>query len=358
MATVTRPKVDRIRPGELVRRALEGELRIPPFQRPFRWETTDVVNLFDSILRGYPVGNLLMWQRPAHAATVRLGPLVIDAPDATSALWVVDGQQRVISLVGALAGVPDTRDPRYRIYFDLRRGRFVSGGAGERVRDTWLPVSVALDNTRLLPWQRERSWLTDQQIKQCDEVATALRDYEIPMYVVEGDDEQALREIFDRLNSFGKRLKKSEVFQALHAVADQRQPSDLADLAASVRDLGFGEFTPDVLMQSLLAGRNPRVDRDFHEEFADEEDKHTAFVGAEKALGQVVEFLRLEAGIPHIRTVAVHPLRPGPGEVRDAVRPAGRAARTTAAPVDLARFGPRPARWPTGVAPPHRRSRR
>lgn len=108
---VTKPRVDRIRPAELVRLGLEGKLRIPPFQRPFRWESTDVVNLFDSILRGYPVGNLLMWERPAVAAQVTLGPLVLDAPAVADALWVVDGQQRVASLVGALAA-PPTRATR------------------------------------------------------------------------------------------------------------------------------------------------------------------------------------------------------------------------------------------------------
>lgn len=303
MTAVTKPRVDKIRPTELVRLAVAGGLRIPPFQRPFRWETADVVNLFDSILRGYPVGNLLMWQRSARAGTVHLGPLVIDAPAANDALWVVDGQQRVASLVGALAGPADTRDPRFRIYFDLDRERFVSGGTGGRVRDTWLPVFVAVDNTLLLPWQRERSWLTDEQIRRCDEIGTALRDYEIPMYVVTGDDEQALRDIFDRLNNFGKRLKKSEVFQALHAVADQREPSDLAALAANVRRFGYGDFTPDVLMQSLLAGRDARIDRDFHEEFTDEADKHAAFVAVEKSLDRIIEFLRWEVDIPHVRLV-------------------------------------------------------
>ncbi len=50
-----------------------GRLRVPEFQRNFRWTRKDVLNLFDSILKGYPIGSLLLWSRPAQEAQVRLG---------------------------------------------------------------------------------------------------------------------------------------------------------------------------------------------------------------------------------------------------------------------------------------------
>ena len=113
MATVIRPRVEQIRPVELVVWARRGRLRIPSFQRSFRWDRDDVVKLFDSVLRGYPVGTLLMWQRPAAAARLEIGPLKIDAPEAVDAYWVVDGQQRVTSLVGALAASPEWATPGF-----------------------------------------------------------------------------------------------------------------------------------------------------------------------------------------------------------------------------------------------------
>ena len=102
MAAVTKPRVDRTRPTELVEWALTGRIRIPHFQRPFRWEKDDIRQLFDSIFRGYPIGALLMWRRPASAGPLEIGPLVIDATETPDALWVIDGQQRITSLVGAL----------------------------------------------------------------------------------------------------------------------------------------------------------------------------------------------------------------------------------------------------------------
>ncbi|MEZ0076592.1 DUF262 domain-containing protein [Planotetraspora sp. GP83] len=301
MATVTRPRVEQTRPGQLVEWAQSGRLRVPYFQRSYRWERDDVVKLFDSILRGYPIGNLLMWQRPADAAVLEVGPLAVTAPQVPDALWVVDGQQRITSLVGALAAPADTVDPRFRIFYDLRQDTFVSAGRREDVPGHWLPVPVSLSNVSVLAWQRERSWLTDLDIARCDAVVTSIRDYSIPMYVVEGDDEQALRVIFDRLNNFGRRLTQAEIFNALHTVSGQMEPSGLAALAANVKGFGFGEIPERVLMQSVLAIRGGRIDRDFRGEFSDDTDRHEAFKRTEHALGIAIDFLRDEAAIPHVR---------------------------------------------------------
>lgn len=51
---------------ELVR-MLEGKkLLIPPFQREFVWEPEDVLTLWDSLYRFYPIGSLLCWESPAY----------------------------------------------------------------------------------------------------------------------------------------------------------------------------------------------------------------------------------------------------------------------------------------------------
>lgn len=303
MVAVTRPRVQTVQPRDLVDRAQRGEIRIPAFQRSYRWERNDVTELFDSIFRGYPISNLLFWQRPAPAEIVTIGHLIVEAPALGDALWVVDGQQRITSLVGALTATEDTVDPRFRIYFDLSRGEFVSVSRGRTAGPDLLPVSVALNTAAANAWIRARQQLTDEQIALADQVVAAIRDYEIPMYVVTGDDERALRNIFDRMNTFGKSLKSSEVFNALHSLAGHREPSDLHTLSASVRTFGFGELSEQILMQSLLAIRDPKVDRDFRDEFKDNKDLHEALVSTETALGHVVDFLRNFAQIPHIRLV-------------------------------------------------------
>ena len=303
MAAVTRPKVDSVLPSELVEAALAGRIRIPSFQRSYRWERNDVTELFDSILRGYPIGNLLVWQRPAPSGIVTIGHLRIDAPALGDAYWIVDGQQRITSLVGALTASPETVDPRFRIYFDLNRAEFVSLARLQQPGNNLLPMALVLSTAEANAWIRARPHLNETQIALADQVVAAIRDYRIPMYIVSGDDDRALRDIFDRMNTFGKPLKSAEVFNALHSLSGEQVPSDLHTLGDSVRTFGFGRLSEQVLMQSLLALRGPKVDRNFRNEFKSNGDRHEAFVSTEVALGHVVDFLRDVARIPHIKLV-------------------------------------------------------
>ena len=57
---------------DLVRHARSGRLRVPAFQRAFKWERDDVEKLFDSIWHGYPIGTLLLWAKAAPAARLSL----------------------------------------------------------------------------------------------------------------------------------------------------------------------------------------------------------------------------------------------------------------------------------------------
>lgn len=46
----------------LVKEVLDGELLLPEMQRDYVWKSTQVRNLFDSLYRGYPSGQLLVWE--------------------------------------------------------------------------------------------------------------------------------------------------------------------------------------------------------------------------------------------------------------------------------------------------------
>src|SRR5262245_51166734 len=154
MHTLERPRVEYWTPADLVTGAQRGLIRIPPFQRPFRWETTDVVALFDSLLRGFPIGNLLFWQRPASAQALNIGPVAVDAPAVDRAYWVVDGQQRITSIVGVLTAADSAPDPRFRIHLDLDSGTFRAAGGRQPAPPTWLPLNHLLDTSTLLRWMR------------------------------------------------------------------------------------------------------------------------------------------------------------------------------------------------------------
>src|ERR1041384_2207899 len=92
---VRRPEAKTDSVEDLVAAAMRGEVRIPVFQRGLEWQSNHVLDLFDSIYRGFPIGSLLLRRAPATAGTVRIGPVTVFGIETKSALWVVDGQQRL-----------------------------------------------------------------------------------------------------------------------------------------------------------------------------------------------------------------------------------------------------------------------
>lgn len=300
---VARPTTTADTIPELVSAAREGQLRIPPFQRRFRWGRTDIEHLFDSIWAGYPIGSLLLWRREAPAALVEFGPVLVNAGARSDALYVVDGQQRLTSLVGVLAAPADVHGD-FELYFDIAQTQFRYRGS-RTLPSTWVPVRLALDTNALLTWLlefRERGG-TPEQVDTVTTMGERLREFRIPVSTVSNANEDTLRVIFDRMNNFGRRLTKAEVFQALHAASGDAEPHDLTDVGDVAAGLGFGNLRDDTLLRAVLAIRGGDVFRDFHREFDDGDDPAVTYARAADALRRAVQFLQGEAGIPHVRAL-------------------------------------------------------
>lgn len=87
--------------GQLVELVEDGALRLPRFQRPWVWTDAQIVRLFDSFFGHYHTGSLILWDRyELPANTERFGEVEVASPAGRAAL-VVDGQQRIGSIVTA-----------------------------------------------------------------------------------------------------------------------------------------------------------------------------------------------------------------------------------------------------------------
>lgn len=301
----SRPTAETFALDDLVGWAWQGRIRIPSFQRGLRWSQRDVVQLFDSILNGYPIGSLLFWEREALAETVTLGPLQIDAP-ADTAFYVVDGQQRMTALAAALSPRGED-DKRFQVGYELSSGRYVARPIRES--ETYVPAHVLWDLQGLLGWFRDKPHLMDL-FDAAAGVSKSLRDVKIPAYVVRQDDEDTLRTIFDRMNNAGKTLTRGEVFAALHRPAADDSLSFRAVGEQLDARTGFGALDEGVGMQIVLARRGPDVMREIRNEFerdakgrdahAVDESPAEAFTRGLDAAVTGVRFLQRAAGVPHL----------------------------------------------------------
>jgi hypothetical protein len=282
---------------DILRRAKKGQLYIPIFQRSFRWEADDVCKLFDSIYRGYPVGDLLLWETErTDGSATSFGPVGF-TPARGRGFVIIDGQQRVTSLVAALLG-GDTESSKFNLSFDLEARRFVHPRSRGTPPETWLPLSEVSDTVRFLEWLQARK-LPNELVTSANLLVRSLRDYRLPVYVVHTDDEKQIREIFERLNTTGKRLTATEIFAALQR---GRQGADLRELAIEFKELGFGTLDEDWLLKAVAAILGVDVTKNLGETLHGIE---TGRIGegisdAAQSIRRVVQFLRQDASIAHI----------------------------------------------------------
>ncbi|MGF9663153.1 DUF262 domain-containing protein [Arthrobacter crystallopoietes] len=101
-----------------LRQIQERKLILPAIQREYVWKPSQIIRVFDSIMRGYPVGSFLSWRvlpetiskfkfygfmKDYSAFDNRHNP-VVDIPTDREIVAVLDGQQRLTSLNIGLRG--------------------------------------------------------------------------------------------------------------------------------------------------------------------------------------------------------------------------------------------------------------
>src|SRR5476651_846218 len=96
-----RLEIQQIKVRQLVEDYRGGLLVIPEFQREYVWKPSRAPKLLDSIYRGYPVSVLLIWTSDVQARARRRDPRPLPANLVS---WLIDGQQRVITLSRILSG--------------------------------------------------------------------------------------------------------------------------------------------------------------------------------------------------------------------------------------------------------------
>lgn len=243
------------------------------------------------------MGDLLLARQPAEAAQLSFGPVTLDAPAQTEAWFIVDGQQRVTALAGALLHPDDIPyGNRHAVWFDLETRTF-EHLASNSPKVTWLPLNVLADSTRLLRWldawplRRARPELFDVAL----DLSKAIREYRLPVYLLDGSDEAALRLIFKRVNTAGIGMEEAEVFDALYGRGEERP---LHDACQRLTEQGFGTLSPKWFERVVRVVSGVDLRRRGEDQLGTQQVQE-----AEQAMGRAMTFLRHDAGIPHLATL-------------------------------------------------------
>ena len=299
--------------GKLVERVVAGKIRVLRFQRAFVWKHADLRALLDSVLRGIPIGSILVWDTERHVeSTPRIGPVEISSRPEGLVGYLLDGQQRVSTLVGTLRLTGDAEpivdQIDWRVYYDLDNQEFVhvrepTGRAGRQYFPVRSLLSTAgfFDACRRIQSETGDSDLALQRLAEADRLANAFRDYQLPLIHIQEADLESAVTVFARLNRTGRRMTADEMVSALtYQEGEFHLAQMLNDFKSELKKKGFENLGRVFLLRSVLAA----LDLDIYaKDWADLMVKPQVREKLPKAFGSAAQGIR--RALKMLRTLGV-----------------------------------------------------
>ena len=294
--------------GKLVEQVAAGRIRVPRFQRAFVWKQADLHDLLDSVIRGFPIGSILVWEtEDAIESAPRVGPIEISDRPGGQVGYLLDGQQRVSTLVGTLR-LPDEAESiedgvNWRLYCDLDSREFLPTPP-DKIEPRHFPVRSLLDTAGFIAACRRIAGEVDDRdvarrwLNEADRLASAFRDYQLPLIRIREANLDSAVAVFARLNRKGRKMAADEMVSALtYREGEFHLAAKLDEFKDKLAWKGFGNLDRVLLLRSVLAA----LGRDIYaKDWADlmvkpevRERLPEAFESAETGINRALDFLKI-----------------------------------------------------------------
>jgi hypothetical protein len=273
---------------------------LPAIQREFVWKTEQIRTLFDSLMRGYPIGAFLYWRVEPDTARQftfydfltnyheKENPYApkIAIPSGQGVTAILDGQQRLTALNIGLYGSHAERTPRKRwanpdafpkkrLYIDLRDDSGVDelgmvytldfltdaeARASDGGPNHWYPVSEIMslpDSGPAIMAELEKRKLTGgTAFNVLYRLFQAVREMPaINAFQEESQDPDKVLDIFVRVNSGGTQLSYSDLLlsMATNQWQDLDAREEVRSLVAELNGNSAGfSFSKDTVLKTGL----------------------------------------------------------------------------------------------------------
>lgn len=242
--------------NKLISELETGHIKIPKFQRDYIWERTKVIKLLNSIYNQYPIGSFFFWIAPKeYEGFIRenneLG--IKDNGQSESVQFILDGQQRMISLFVSLKGKTMNGVDYSTICFNPTRKEFKipRSKSDKNSIPIWKLFDTKAYNEvyeELIANSTTKNNVVAENWHECHEIFT---HYPISIVKTINDELEDVVEIFERINQSGKHLT---VFDLIHATtwSDKFDLKDkINEFNTSDRKKKFGLLSNKVFTLSL-----------------------------------------------------------------------------------------------------------
>jgi hypothetical protein len=211
-------------------RLAKDKLLIPTFQREFVWQPDNILKLWDSMFRFYPIGSILYWVTETYLHTHRkLGGFEFPHDEDSVKKfkewsYILDGQQRATSLLVSILGgkgkIKEDEAFDYTLYFDATNASFFFANELEQRKAKVNPAFlIRLKDVPRWTFEFYGKIASEQgftqeighNISQLDRI---FKDYKLVLIKVQGVDVEEVCEIFERVNQEGKKLDPVDIIVA------------------------------------------------------------------------------------------------------------------------------------------------
>lgn len=271
---------------------------IPAFQREFVWSQEQIENLFDSLMRGYPISSMLFWEvtgdsRKAYQYYQFLQEYVEEhkihnnpkagCESMESFYAILDGQQRLTSLFLGLKGTvayhakykpwdnDDKNFPPMKLYLNLSHEQAQSEGTKQydfkfrqsennqwndlvidERNNKWFRVGAILTADSLLDFSNQHG-LVSSEYKILERLQKVVLNENVINYYLETEvaADKAV-DIFVRINSGGRPLSISDILLSIVVAGWKKQDArkEMKNLLDQVSGKGF-KINHDYVIKSL-----------------------------------------------------------------------------------------------------------
>lgn len=239
-----------------------GGLRIPRFQRPYVWSPQDMTELLESIVKGYPIGNLLFWDTDHKVqSSNEIGPHKIPAAYRQLATYVLDGHQRLATLYGVLRK-SESDDWVWRIYYDLEKDRFLHHKKNKNPPSHQILLSILLSSIDFFEFsdriRAERPAEHKELIEKAQKLVQLIQSFRLPVNRILGGSLEDAVNIFARVNKPGRRVSIDQMAAAL-TYSEGAEKFDLAQeidgIQAALSRYHFADIDRDFILRAILAAQ-------------------------------------------------------------------------------------------------------
>lgn len=246
-------KIDR-----LITKIAEGEIKVPPLQRPFRWKLDQIIKLLESIYHDYPIGSILLWETNDELPAARnvAGFKIPNKNPEYPHNYVLDGQQRLSALFGIFCK-DRTKEKQnhgyevdekiFNILFDFVDDCFIHIDDKKNGKE-YIEIKNLLDN---ICFHKAINSLSDENKTKATNLQSAFLSYEIPQIVTKKRNREEIGVIFERINNSGTPLDLFDLLVAWTWTEDFHLQEKFNEVVAILANKNFEGISKKVILQCI-----------------------------------------------------------------------------------------------------------